>query len=55
MNKRDQLKEEYQKYREVAMDRCKDTSVKILPTANVQVLENGAFVEAMIWVPKEEL
>jgi hypothetical protein len=29
--------------------------VKIVNIKNVQILETGAFVEAMVWVPKNEL
>lgn len=52
MNERDRLKAEYIDYRERAIEACKDTNVKVSHGAAVQAVGDGAFVEAMVWVPK---
>lgn len=43
----------YMRYRERAIVAAQNTSVKIAVGAAVQVCEDGAFVEATLWVPKE--
>ena len=48
-------KEEYLAYREKAkeMIRMMDSSLRVTEHANVQPAEDGAFVECVIWIPKE--
>lgn len=58
MNDRDQRKADYQAYRAHAQDACDHADhlgyvFYVLDTAEVQLCEDGAFVEARIWVPKE--
>lgn len=54
-------KEERQLYREAAkflfedVGRIASEHIQIPLHANVQATEDGAFVEAVVWVPKEEM
>ncbi len=48
-------KEQYQNYRETAREILADNShgVTVSEHANVQVCEDGAFVECVVWVDKD--
>ena len=54
-------KERYLRYRVVARNLFEDVGkieseyIKIPSHANVQIWEDGAYVEAVVWVPKEKL
>lgn len=56
-----ELKHEYHQYRDIARKLYEDVGmidseyVKIPEHAPVMVTEFGAFVEAIVWVPKEKL
>ena len=60
MNRED-TKRLYLAYRERAQLLCKlaphlpDLYLSTSPHANVQLCEDGAFVEAVIWIPKDDL
>lgn len=43
------------RYHERAVEIYQHTHIHISNIKNVQICETGAFVEAMIWVPKEEI
>jgi hypothetical protein len=62
----DKSKEIYKAYRDRARDLYETAavshdphyiheSISVPQFANVQIVENGAFVEAIVWVPKEKL
>jgi hypothetical protein len=48
-------KELIEKYHAKAVELYIDTNIYISTIKNVQINENGAFVEAMIWIPKEKI
>ena len=54
-------KERYLRYRVVARNLFEDVGkieskhIKIPIHANVQMCEDGAFVDAVVWIPKEKL
>lgn len=54
-----ELKEQYLKYRQMAQiiastnDWPPGSYIQVREHANVSPMEDGAFVEAIIWVPKE--
>jgi hypothetical protein len=43
------------KYHARAIESYKHTCIHISHIKNVQICETGAFVEAMVWIPKEEI
>ena len=43
------------KYHAKAKEKYAGTDVHIASIKNVQINENGAFVEAMVWIPKDQL
>ena len=57
----EKMKQEYLRYRERAREMFEDVGsidsahIKIPTHAPVQVTDSGAFVEAIVWVPKEKL
>jgi hypothetical protein len=49
-------KDEYDGYRSVARGQCRyldGIDIKVTHTANVHMMEDGAFVDAVIWVSRE--
>lgn len=56
--KRQKAKDDRSKYRDAArrqFKRARRLNVKVGPFANVSPCEGGAFVEASVWVPAEEI
>lgn len=62
----DELKQQYLRYRERARELYEEAAVLHEPhyvhrsitvslNANVQMCEDGAFVEAVVWVPRDKL
>lgn len=57
----DKSKETYDRYRDKARFLYQDVgkihseNIRVPLHANVQITDEGAFVEAVVWVPKEEL
>lgn len=45
----------YEAYRKIAIKAVQDTNIGIADNANVMVTEEGAFVEATVWVPRSEI
>ena len=58
---RDEEKERYHAYRQRARELFEDvgpvdsSNIHVEENATVQMVESGAFVEAILWVPLEEL
>jgi hypothetical protein len=52
---RKEAKAIYQAYRNLAQKVTEGTNVKVSSIANVLVGEEGAFVDASLWVPKSAL
>jgi hypothetical protein len=48
-------KELIDKYHAAAIKMYKETNVHISQIKNVQICENGAYVEGMVWIPKESV
>ena len=54
--KRRQAEQELRKrYKERALELYSDTNIHITPTSTPVVHENGAFIDAVVFIPKEEL
>jgi hypothetical protein len=50
-----EVKELIEAYHAKAKEKYAGTNVYISDIKNIQITENGAFVEAMVWIPKESL
>jgi hypothetical protein len=50
-------KDLYLRYRKVAQDLTRSCNpvISVSQHANVQMIEDGAYVESLIWIPKEAL
>lgn len=54
--RREETKAEYESYLELAKEVFPQNGVvSIPPLAAVQLCEDGAYVEAVVWIPKETL
>jgi hypothetical protein len=51
----DETKALIDKYHEKAIEVYNSKWITISRVQNVQIVERGAFVEAMVWIPKEML
>lgn len=49
------LKELIERYHARAIESYKETRVHISPIQHVEITDDGAYVEAMVWIPKEEI
>ena len=52
----DEMAKLIDQYHEIAIKHYeRNPNIKISRTKNVQITDDGAFVEAVVWVPKKEL